>query len=120
MGLTYVTAAVRNLAKSGAPFEADFLVDTGAVDCMAPASRLHAAGVEVEGSRVYELADNSMVEYPVGFARVGFMGDEVVTQVIFGPEESEPILGVVALESTGIMVDPRTNALKRMPAIPLK
>jgi predicted aspartyl protease len=48
------------------------------------------------------------------------MGSETVTQVIFGPEDSEPILGVVALENTGIGVDPVTRTLKIMSAKPLK
>jgi hypothetical protein len=32
----------------------------------------------------------------------------------------EPILGVTALESVGIVVDPANKTLKRLPAIPLK
>jgi len=32
----------------------------------------------------------------------------------------EPILGVTALESVGIMLDPTTKTLKRLPAVPLK
>ena len=41
------------------------------------------------------------------------MGAETVTQVIFGPKDSEPILGVVALENVGIGVDPVTRTLKK-------
>ncbi len=41
------------------------------------------------------------------------MGAETVAQVIFGPDDAEPILGVVALENTGIGVDPVTRTLKR-------
>ena len=48
------------------------------------------------------------------------MGSETVTQVIFGPDNCEPILGVVALENTGIGVDPITRTLKKMSAKPLK
>ena len=40
--------------------------------------------------------------------------------VIFGAEDTEPILGVTAVESVGISVDPRTQALKRLPAVSLK
>jgi predicted aspartyl protease len=40
--------------------------------------------------------------------------------VIFGGADAEPLLGVTALESVGIMVDPVTRTLKRVPAIPLK
>lgn len=35
-------------------------------------------------------------------------------------EKAEPILGVTALENAGIIVDPRTQELKQLAAIPLK
>lgn len=120
MGLTHVTTAIWNLSKDGTPYEAEFLVDTGAIDCMAPRDALQAAGIAVERKKICELANGEPVEYEVGFARVAFMGEETVAQVIFGPPGVEPILGVVALENTGIIVDPITNTLKRLPALPLK
>ena len=60
------------------------------------------------------------MEYEIGFARITFMGEETVAQVIFGPSAAEPILGAVALENVGIVVDPVTRTLKRLPASPLK
>ena len=120
MGLTHITVSVANLSKSQPPYESEFLVDTGAIDCLAPASALQAAGIGIEGKDVYELANGEVVEYPYGFARILFMGSETVAQIIFGPEGCEPILGVVALENTGIGVDPVSRGLKRMPAKPLK
>jgi clan AA aspartic protease len=120
MGQTHVTATISNLSQDGEPFEGEFLVDTGAIDCMAPAGQLRKAGVAVEGKDVYELANGEPVEYEYGFARVSFMGSETVTQIIFGPEGVEPILGVVALENTGIAVDPVSRTLKRMTAKSLK
>ena len=120
MGIIRITTRLVNLEKTGESYEADFLVDTGAIDCMAPESELIKAGIKVEGKEVYELANGQPIEYKFGFARVSFMGSETVTQVIFGSEDSEPILGVVALENTGIGVDPVTRTLKRMAAKPLK
>ncbi|MBI4474744.1 MAG: clan AA aspartic protease [Acidobacteria bacterium] len=120
MGLTHVTVKMRSLSGKGKPYEAECLVDTGAVDCMAPADRLRAAGIRPEGKAVYELANGAPVEYEYGFARVSFIGSETVAQVIFGPRNVEPILGAVALENTGITVDPVTKTLKRLPAKPLK
>lgn len=120
MGLTHVTVALRNLRAEGEPYEAEFLVDTGAIDCLAPAAALRQAGITVEGREVYELANGDVVEYPFGFARVSFMGAETVSKVIFGPDDCEPLLGVTALESMGISVDPVTRTLKRMAAKPLK
>ena len=120
MGIIKVTASITNLTKTGQPYESEFLVDTGAIDCMAPESELVKAGIRVEGKEVYELANGQPVEYNYGFARITFMGAETVTQVIFGPKDAEPILGVVALENVGIGVDPVTRTLRKMTAKPLK
>jgi clan AA aspartic protease len=120
MGLTYVTTRISSLAKNGTAYEAEFLVDTGSIDCLISREHLLAAGIEPEGKAVYELANGETVEYEVGFARVSFLGDETVSKVIFGPSNSEPLLGVVALESVGVVVDPVTKNLKRLPAKPLK
>ncbi|TAN53660.1 MAG: clan AA aspartic protease [Methylococcaceae bacterium] len=120
MGLTHVTVCVECLAKTGEPYENEFLVDTGVIDCLAPAAALAKAGIHAEGKDVYELANGEIVEYPYGFARIRFMGSETVSKIILGPDGVEPILGVVALESTGIGVDPVSNTLKHMTAKPLK
>ena len=120
MGLTHVTVSLSNLRADKPAYENEFLVDTGTIDCLVPGKALLASGIAVEGKDVYELANGEIVEYPYGFARVAFMGSETVTQVIFGPEDCEPILGVVALENTGIGVDPTTHTLKKMSAKPLK
>ena len=66
------------------------------------------------------MANGQPVEYPYGFARISFMGSETVAQIIFGPDDVEPILGVVALENVGIAVDPVSRTLKRMAAKALK
>lgn len=120
MGISKVTVTVSNLDKSKPGYEDQFLVDTESIDCMAPANELAKAGIQVEGKDVYELANGQPVEYKYGFARISFMGSETVSQIIFGPEEVEPILGVVALENTGIAVDPVSRELRKMTAKSLK
>ena len=64
--------------------------------------------------------DGSTAEYPYGFVKITFMGSETVTRVVFGPDDAQPLLGVVALESVGIGVDPVSRTLRRMSAKPLK
>ncbi len=58
--------------------------------------------------------------FQIGAARFEFMGEFVPANVIFGAEHVEPILGMIALESVGIEVDPRSQRLKRLPAVRLK
>jgi clan AA aspartic protease len=120
MGLIHVTVSLRATQKSRKKYEADFLVDTGATDSMAPAAKLDRAGITRRGRMAYELADGSVIEYDFGLAEIEFMGELTSGRVIFGPDHCEPLLGVTALESVGIIVEPATQRLKRMPAIPLK
>jgi clan AA aspartic protease len=120
MGLIHVTVSLRATQRSRKKYEADFLVDTGATDSMAPAAKLERAGIRPRGRMTYELADGSLIEYDFGLAEIEFMGELTSGRVIFGPDDCEPLLGVTALESVGIIVEPATQKLKRMPAIPLK
>ena len=120
MGLTKVTTKLVNLTDPRKSYEALFLVDTGATDCLAPADELEKLGIPKEGRMAYELADGSVREYPFGLAQIEFMGETTAGRVIFGDPGTEPLLGVTARESVGIMVDPANQTLKRLPAIPLK
>jgi len=120
MGLTQVTVAVCNPADPERRWEGLFLVDTGALDCLVPGNRLREIGIQPEVERVYELADGTQVTLPVGAGRFEFMGEFVAANVIFGPDDVEPILGMIALESVGIEVDPRNQRLKRLPTVRLK
>lgn len=120
MGLIHVTVALTSFDPPGGKYEADFLVDTGATDSLAPASELRKIGVRPEGKTVYEMADGTLLEYEFGLVRISFMGEATAGRVIFGPDQAEPLLGVTALESVGITIDPANRNLKRLPAIPLK
>jgi clan AA aspartic protease len=120
MGLTHLTVALKSLGSSAGSYESDFLVDTGATHCVAPAAKLREIAVEPVGTTAYELSDGTTREYPFGLVEIRFMGEITAGRVVFGPDDVEPLLGVTALESVGITVDPANRTLKRLPAIPLK
>jgi predicted aspartyl protease len=90
------------------------------MDCMASAAELAKVGIRPIGRTTYELADGTVNEFAFGLAQIEFMGEVTAGRVIFGPDEVEPMLGVTALESAGVTVDPATRTLKRLPAVPLK
>lgn len=95
-------------------------MDTSAIDSLVPRSRLEAIGIRPEGQRVYELADGSEVSMDVAGARIEFMGELTAGLIIFGDADAEPRLGVTALESVGVEVDPQSQRLKKLPAVRLK
>ena len=120
MGATHVTVRITNPAAPERFWEGLFLVDTGATDSLVPRTHLEAIGLEPRGQRVYELADGSELVLDVTVAEIEFMGEVVGGTVIMGADGAEPLLGVTALESVGIEVDPLNQRLKRLPAVRLK
>jgi len=119
MGLTHVAVRLFNSASSDT-YEADFLVDTGAMYMMAPASDLKKIGIQPFGRGLYELASGELIEYEYGNAELRFMNEIVGTRIIFGPDVCEPGLGVIALEAAGFIVDPKNQRLRKLKARPLK
>ena len=120
MGLTKVTTKLTSFTDPSKAYEDVFLVDTGVTDSMAPSDALEKLGITPEGKMSYELADGTVKEFPFGLVRIEFMGETTAGRVIFAGPGTEPLLGVTALESVGIVVDPANKTLKRLPAIPLK
>ncbi len=119
MGLTHVAVKIGRLGSRDL-YDANFLVDTGAMDSMAPASELRRVGIEPVGKRTYELASGELQEYQYGLAELRFMDEITSTDIIFGPENIEPILGVVALENAGFIVDPKNQTLRKLRVRSLK
>jgi hypothetical protein len=72
IGLTHVAVKLRNFGSKDT-FEANFLVNTGAMHSMAPASELRRVGIQPVGKRVYELASGELREYEYGHAEMWFM-----------------------------------------------
>lgn len=120
VGFIRIPVSIKVVGGPDVSYDAAFLVDTGAIDSMAPASELARAGIKPVGKLTYELADGRLIDYEFGLAQIEFMGAITSGRIIFGADDCEPLLGVTQLESAGIVIDPRTGNLKRLPAIPLK
>src|SRR5215218_8784381 len=98
MGLTHVAVRIGNLGSNNL-YDAEFLVDTGAVESMAPASELRRVGIHPVGKRTYELASGELRDYEYGLAELRFMNE---------------------ITSTDIIVDPKNQILRKLRARPLK
>jgi clan AA aspartic protease len=119
MGTLTVPVRVGDL--SGAQFiDLDALVDTEATYSAIPRDILARLGVEARETRSFELADDRVIEYSVGYATIRLEQREVIVLVIFAPVSTSPLLGATTLETAGLAVDlisqrliPVTALLKR-------
>ena len=114
MSATHVTVTIRNPAEPHRTWEGLFLVDTGATDSLVPRQHLEAIGLAPKGQRVYELADGRETRMDITTADIEFMGEIVGGTILFGEAHAEPLLGVTALESVGIEVDPNNQRLEKI------
>ena len=120
MGAVHVTVTIRNPADPSRSRDGLFLVDTGATDSLVPRSCIAAIRIAPESRRVYETADGREIRRDFARAYIEFMGDLTAGRIVIGDDGILPLLGITALESAGIEVDPVNQRLKRLPALRLK
>ena len=115
VGVTFARVTVSNPRRPelGA-VELDFLIDTGAIYSVMPASALEALGIVRLERQEFTLADGTHQAYDIGeaFFELGTRGR--TSQVVFAPEGVTPLLGAFTLESLGLMVNPVTRELTPM------
>lgn len=106
------SVSIRVGGQSQQSFEdVEALVDTGATNTVVPADVLTRLGVEPYRRSVFELADGRELELDIGRAWVRVNGQQELTQVVFGPPGTNPILGAITLEEMNLAVDPVAKRL---------
>ena len=118
--MTHVDVTVTNPQEPTRSWTGRFLVDMGAFHTLVPRRHLEAIGITPDRQRTFEMADGTPVTLDIAIARLDFLGEFGADIVVFGEGDVEPLLGVTALESAGMVVDPRTQQLRRLPILPLK
>lgn len=109
MGATHVTVTIRNPANPQLYYEDLFLVDPGAIDSIAPRDKLEAIGLKPKAKRTYELADGTELVMEITTGDLEFMGEIVGGTIVMAEPGTEPILGVTALESVGMILILKTS-----------
>ena len=112
MGLTYVSCTVCNSLDPTRAFDAQFLVDTGALFSFAPRDRLASIGVAATRRETFRQMDGSLIERDVGRALVRVAGKEEVVPVVLAEPGDATVLGVLALEALALGVDPSSGELR--------
>ncbi len=115
VGITFANVRLSNPHRPDlGSFERKFLIDTGAIYSVVPANDLESLGVARLRREVFGLADGTHQEYDVGEAFLELCSKCGTSPVVFAPEGVTPLVGVVTLESFGLMVNPITRELLPM------
>ena len=93
------------------------LVDAGATYTTVPGSTLRRLGVSPHTRGTFVLADSSRIERDIGRTWLKLEEGEEIVRVIFGDEDSQPLLGAVTLEIFRLGVDPVSQRLIPVPGL---
>ena len=91
--------------------EVEVIVDTGATLSAIPAEILRELGIQVRRTDNARLADCTRMPVEIGGATIRVEGITISTDVIFAQPGSPSLLGVVALETADLGVDPKMRKL---------
>src|SRR5262245_3055897 len=105
MGFVNLTVRIANFADRTRAEDIEMLADSGALYSVVPAELLTRIGIAPTQVEEFELADGSVTERPVGVAHFSVGMRDGVANVIFGDPGDSTLLGVVALEQLGLVID---------------
>jgi clan AA aspartic protease len=117
MGLTHIDVTIANPRAPNRSARIRFLVDSGAVYSVVPATVLRKLGVKPHSRRTFTLADGSEIKRRIGDVLFRFDGRQGASPVIFGEKDDSVLLGTVSLEALGLILDPFKRALRPLPML---
>ena len=112
MGVTYIEGII--IGSSGKQAEARFLMDSGATYTLLPEKVLKVIELMPHRRVDFTLANGTTVERNVSECLIRLPQGEGHTPVILGETQDEVLLGVVALEILGLVLNPFTRQLRPM------
>lgn len=120
MGVTYVDVTVRSSAHQSRAWTGAFLADTGAIDSLVLRRSLGAIGLKPTGRRHTSPPTTGKWRWTSRWASwrswARFRGESSCSAT----RARNPCLGVTALESAGIAVDPQNQRIKRLLTVRLR
>ena len=111
MGITRVQLTIKNPSEPTKIFEGNFLVDSGASYTVVPKQILYELGIKPQREETISLADGTFIKRKVGNALYEYNGIESAAPVLFGEKDDSALLGVLTIESMGLVLDPLQRKL---------
>ena len=115
MGLTYLELEVANVGKPDVREKLRFLIDSGAIYSVVPASVLEKLGIEPLDEQEFMLANGEKIVRRKGVALFRYGKRVGGADTIFGEDGDAVLLGALTLESLGLSLDPLKRELRELP-----
>ena len=97
-----------------------FRVDPTTVESVVPSTLLRGVGVKPRFHGVYALGDGHRQQLGVAGVELELLGAFTAGMALFGSNNTEPLLGRLALNSAGFQVDVDTGTITQLRSLTLK
>ena len=114
VGMTYINGTVARAEGRGQPVSVRFIVDSGAIYSVLPEPVWKRLGLRRRRSAHFELADGTAITRGVSRCTFEIAGISDTSPVVLGGPRDAPLLGMVTLETLGLMLNPLTRELLPM------
>jgi len=114
VGMTYISGTVTRPEGRGRPVSVRFIVDSGAVYSVLPEQVWKRLGLRRRRSAQFELADGTAITRGVSRCTFEIAGISDTSPVVLGGPRDAPLLGMVTLETLGLMLNPLTREIRPM------
>jgi predicted aspartyl protease len=115
MGLTSLVVKVANPSRPAVVKRLTFLVDSGAVYSVVPATVLGKLEIKAVKRETFRLADGTSIVRRKGVALFTYGDRRGGADVIFGERGDSILLGALTLEALGLVLDPLRRELRPLP-----
>ena len=117
MGITHVELEIANPGDIETWEAVECLVDSGATYSVIPAAVLDRLGIRAIADEEFRLANGETLRRRKGIAAFRY-GERIGGgDVVFGEEGDMNLLGVLTLESLGLVLDPLKRELRPLPLL---
>jgi predicted aspartyl protease len=114
VGMTHIAGRVTRPEGRGRPVKVRFIVDSGAVYSVLPERVWRRLGLQRKRRAQFELADGTVIARAVSRCTFEIAGISDISPVVLGGPRDAPLLGMVTLETLGLMLNPLTRELLPM------
>jgi predicted aspartyl protease len=114
VGMTYISGRLTRAEGRRRPVTVRFIVDSGAVFSVLPERVWKTLGLRSRRSARFELADGTAITRGVSRCNFEIAGISDTSPVVLGGPRDAPLLGMVTLETLGLMLNPLTRELLPM------
>jgi len=112
--MTFIASTVRPPESRGRGVRVRFVVDSGAVYSVLPEPVWTRLRLRATRRAQFSLADGTLIERPVSRCTFELAGISETSPVVLGGPRDAALLGMVTLESLGLMLNPLTRELLPM------